>query len=173
MKMEGIYAYFPDTCHCVALFLYKASRRKFQKSLINLFYEMNMGEENFNVQSITDHGIKIAFDIGIADELTFNFIDEEERDKWLSILDKGDFEILDFLLVARYYVSKKGRDQPLRFDYYMLRFLFGHGSVELRVYHEKGTRRLSIEDLIDLLYEGLSRRVGGEISMRLEPLGTF
>jgi len=171
--MEGIYAHFPDTYHCVALFLHNVSRRKFQKSLIGLFYEMNMGEESFNVQSITSHGIKIAFDIGIADELTFNFLDDEERNKWLSILDKRDHEILDFLLVARYYVSRRGKDQPLRFDYYMLRFLFGHGSVELRIYHEKGTRRLSIEDLVDLLYKGLSRRIGEELSMRLEPLGTF
>jgi len=171
--MEGTYAHFPDTYHCVALFLYKASRRKFQKSLIGLFYEMNMGEESFNIQSITSHGIKIAFDIGIADELTFNFIDDEERNKWLSILDKREFEILDFLLIARYYVSRGGRDRPLRFDYYMLRFLFGHKGVELRIYHEKGTRRLSIEDLVDLLYKGLSRRIEGELSMRFEPLGTF
>ena len=171
--MEGVYTHFPDTYHCAALFLHKASRRKFQKSLIGLFYEMNMGEESFNIQSITSHGIKIAFDIGIADELTFNFIDDEERKKWLSILNKREFEILDFLLVARYYVSRDGRDRPLRFDYYMLRFLFGRRSVELRIYHEKGTRRLSIEDLVDLLYKGLRRRIGGELSMRLEPLGTF
>ena len=171
--MEGVYAHFPDAYHCAALFLHKASRRKFQKSLIGLFYEMNVGEESFNVQSITSHGIKIAFDIGIADELTFNFIDDEERKKWLSILDKREFEILDFLLVARYYVSRRGRERPLRFDYYMLRFLFGRGSVELRVYHEKGTRRLSIEDLIYLLYKGLSKRIGEDLSMRLEPLGTF
>ena len=171
--MEGVYAHFPDTYHCAALFLHKASRRKFQKSLIGLFYEMNMGEESFDVQSITSHGIKIAFDIGIADELTFNFIDDEERSKWLSILDKREFEILDFLLVARYYISRDGRDRPLRFDYYMLRFLFGGRSVELRIYHEKGTRRLSIEDLVDLLYKGLSRRIGEELSVRLEPLGTF
>ena len=76
-------------------------------------------------------------------------------------------------MVARYYVSRDGRDRPLRFDYYMLRFLFGHGSVELRVFHEKGTRRLSIEDLVDLLYKGLSKRIGEELSMRIEPLGTF
>ena len=37
---------------------------------------------------------------------------------------------------------------PLRFDYYMMRVAFGKNVVEIRVFHERGPRYVSPEDLV-------------------------
>jgi len=117
----------------------------------------------------------MVFEIGIADGLEFNFIDEEEKNRWLSLLTNRIFETLDFIWIVRYYVSKKGKNRPLKFDYYMLRFIFRPEAMELRIHHERGTRRLSIEDLIKTIGEKINKELERkeEPPLRLESLGAF
>jgi len=121
------------------------------------------------------HDIQLMPEIGIADTLTFNFIDEEEKKRWLDILKKKSFETLDFIWIARYYISEKGKNRPLRFDYYMLRFIFRPEMMELRVHHERGARRLHIEDLIRLIIKKFNQELEREDEqpLTIESLGAF
>ena len=97
------------------------------------------------------HNIKAALEFGIAEGVTFSYIDDEILGWCHERLSEQSFQALDFLCIVRYYVTDEERKRPLKFDYYMLRLLFQEGEAELHVYHERGTRRLSIEDLIRFL----------------------
>ena len=97
----------------------------------------------------------------------FNYLDEEELNKFRkSVVDKA-FLILDFFSVVRYHVSKKGRRVPLKFDYHLLRFMFYDDNMELRVTHERGAQHASLEELIVFI----AKRVNEDLSKkRLKPL---
>jgi len=174
-RMEGIYENFPSLHHGIAIFSCRASPQSLQRILICLFCRINRGEEALEIPLFTSQGIRLVSEIGIADGLTFNFIDEEERDKWLSLMEERVFEVLDFIWIARYYISEKGRDKPLKFDYYMLRFIFRSKAIELRVHHERGTRRLPIEGLIRMLSEKINQelRREGEGLLNIESLSAL
>jgi len=162
--MKGVYENFPDLHHGVAFFSSQTSPQNLQRILICLFYRINMGEEILEMPTLTSQGVQLMFEIGIAENLTFSFIDEEEKKRWLENIKEKAFKILDFIWIARYYISEKGKNKPLKFDYYMLRFIFNPEAMELRVHHEKGTRRLSIEDLIKLISDKINQDLkrGGE-----------
>jgi hypothetical protein len=175
--MEGIYENFPDLHHGVAVFSCGAGCRAVQRALIRLFHRINVGGEPVEAPVLSSQGISLFFEIGVADGLVFNFIDDEEMARWVGLLteDKREIKTLDFILIARYYVSREGRRRPLRFDYYILRFIFGSEALEIRVHHERGTRRLPIDDLLRLLGEKISLELKrlGEAPLRLESLAAF
>jgi hypothetical protein len=75
----------------------------------------------------------------------------------LEALKKKPFQILDFLCVIRYNRMQGEKKTRMRFDFYMMRFLFGESLVEVMVSHEKGTRLTSPDDLVNLLV----KRVNG------------
>jgi len=173
--MEGVYEGFPTILHGIAILSCKVSPQNLQRILICLFYKINRGEEALETSMLKSQGIQLMFDVGIAESLAFNFIDEEEKDRWLSLIKTRFFEVLDFLCIARYYISEERKNKPLKFDYYMLRFIFRSEEIEIRVHHEKGPRRLPIEDLINLLSERINQeltRKGGE-PLRIESLRAF
>jgi len=173
--MKGIYENFPEMYHGIALFSHKISLQNLQRILICLVYKINRGDEVVEMPTPGSSDIQLMPEIGIADTLTFNFIDEEEKERWLDILKKKSFEILDFIWIARYYISEKGKNRPLKFDYYMLRFIFRPEIMELKVHHERGARRLHIEDLIRLITEKLNQEleIEGEEPLNIESLGAF
>jgi len=173
--MEGVYENFPDLHHGAALFSSQASPRALQRILIRLFYRINRGEETFDVPMFASQGIQLMPEIGIAEKLTFSFIDEEEKERWLENVEKKTFKTLDFIWIARYYISEKGRNKPLKFDYYMLRFIFRSRAMELRVHHEKGARRLPIDDLIRLIGEKINQDLKreGKRPLRIDFLSAF
>jgi len=172
--MKGKYDNFPEMYHGIAILSSKISQQNLQRVLISLFYKINRGEENVEMPIPENRYIRLVCEIGIADSLTFNFIDEEEKERWLNFLKKS-FKTLDFIWIARYYFSEKGKNRPLKSDYYMLRFIFRSEIVELRVYHERGTRRLHIEDLIRLIVTKVNQelRKEGKHPLRIEQLGAF
>ncbi len=173
--MEGVYENFPEMHHGAAFFSSQVSPQILQKILFRLFYRINMGEETVDMPIFVSRGIQLMPEIGIAENLSFSFIDEEEKKRWLDKVEKKAFEILDFIWIARYYISEEGKNKPLKFDYYMLRFIFGSEAMELRVHHERGTRRLPIEDLIRLIGEKINQELAreGEQPLRLKSLRAF
>jgi len=173
--MEGVYDNFPNLYHGIALFSIRTSPKNLQKIMIQLFSRINREDEFLNVLTPASRGIRLVPEIGIAEGIAFNFIDEEERNRWLENLEKKVFEVLDFIWIMRYYVPGKEKDKPLKFDYYLLRFIFRRGAMELRVHHEKGPRRLSTEDLIRLISDELNRELegNGEPRLEIESLSAF
>ena len=172
--MIGTYDNFPDLYHGVALFSCRSSPKSIQRVIVSLFCRINHGEA-LELPILSSQGIQLFLDIGIAEGLAFNFIDDEEKNRFLSLIEKTSFRTLDFLCIARYYVPVGNRRRPLKFDYYMLRFIFDSETVELIVYHEKGTRRLSIEDLIRILSEKINEELRrmGKPPLEIETLRAF
>jgi len=91
----------------------------------------------------------VNFEFGVADSDTFNYLDDEELKKIQKTLKQQQaLPVLDVYCVARYHLTEAdGRRRPLKFDYGMLRFAFGKRTMELFIYHERGTQRIPLEDL--------------------------
>ena len=103
----------------------------------------------------------VNFEFGIADADTFNFLDEEELKKIQKTLKQQQaLPVLDIYCVARYHLTEAdGKHRPLKFDYGMLRFAFGRKNMELFVYHERGTQRIPLEDLVIFIRDQVNEQL--------------
>ena len=151
--MLGLYENFPEGVHKTELFTYTFPNRKLQQKLIHAISEIN--RKTFSFEEIATPTIPectIIFEFGIADTQIFNYMGEDEAKKALNALKKEPFETLDFFCAIRYYKTKTEKKTPLKFDYYMVRFAFGKGAaMEMRVFHERGPRYISPEDITNFL----------------------
>jgi hypothetical protein len=156
----GLYENFPENYHGIARFYYKAPEKKFQEIILKALHEL-IRKDGFDFPSIyAVSECKVNFDVGIADVLTFNYLDNETLTEFSKIV-KAPLHTLDFLFVIRYYKKNvRNRLKPLKFDYFILRFLFNNENVEFLIFHEKGTRRISLEELTKII----SNRVAKELS---------
>jgi hypothetical protein len=109
----------------------------------------------------------VIFEFGIAEGSDFNYLDDEEVSRVMNNINRKPFPILDFLLVTRYYKTQEQKRRPLRFDYYMLRFIFDR-HVEIRVFHEKGPMRMLPEEISDFVVERINETVSKRILKPLE-----
>jgi hypothetical protein len=78
-------------------------------------------------------------------------LDDAELEKCLNQLDESELQILDFFFTVRYYLLKGNKKIPLRFDYNVIRFIFYEDHLDTRIRHEKGTQRISLDDLTDFI----------------------
>lgn len=149
--MYGTYENFPEIYHSISRFSHRTSAKKLQRVIIQSLCKLNRKKDGPKLPEFTKYSIEIELELGVADGLTFNYIDREISRDYQKRVRRKALPTLDFLCIVRYYAATKKTRRPLRFDYHMLRFSFNEEEVELRVYHERGTRRLSIEDLVNFL----------------------
>lgn len=150
--MLGFYDNFPLNIHRIENFSTLFSNKKLQKRLINVLSEIN--RRTFSFEEITYPTLPectVIFEAGLAEAQSFNYIDEEEAKKVLNALRKSPFQTMDFFCALRYYKGTADKKKPLKFDYYMLRVIFGKNAVEIRVFHERGPRYISPEDIVTFL----------------------
>jgi hypothetical protein len=151
--MMGVYENFPLNIHRIEILKSSFSTKKLQEKLVRTLHEINrkpFGLEEIGHQALQKH--TVILEVGIAEGRSFNYIDDEETKKVLNALKKESFRVMDFFVALRYYKNKDSKKQPLRFDYFMLRFIFGeNNSVELQVFHERGPRHTSPEDIATFL----------------------
>jgi hypothetical protein len=150
--MLGLYENFPTTIHKIAYFTTHASNKKLQQKLTAILQKLNT--ETLTLEAVSDPSIPqgmVNFEFGIAEADTFNYLDSEETAKLLKTLSKQPMQTMDFFCAARYHKSRDERETHLRFDYYMLRFTFNEGTIEVRAFHERGPRYTSPEDVINLI----------------------
>jgi hypothetical protein len=112
--------------------------------------------------------VELHLEIGLAEELTFNFIDDKILLDFIKEKHGKTFQKLDFLCIACYYIKKKKSSRPLRFDYFLIRFSFFRDNIELRIYHEKGTFRVSIEDLVSFLIDEIKKELQTKMHANLD-----
>jgi hypothetical protein len=131
--------------------------RQLQQHLIQFFGELN--HRRFNFEEITiptiPYGV-VIFELGLAETDGFTFLNETQTKKALEYISKAQLQTLDFFCAIRYYKTSCGKRQALKFDYYMLRMIFGKGSFELQIYHERGPRYLSPQDIAGFLVNNLN-----------------
>jgi hypothetical protein len=165
----GRYENFPENVHGVAHFEYQDSAKEIQKAILCTFHCLN--QETFDLGAVTPYlkqNCGVSFEFGVADGVNFNFLDQKELDRCLKSVDEAEVETLDFFFAVCYHsVRDGGKRVPLRFDYYVLRFSFQEGGLELRIRHERGTQRVPLDDLTDFLV----KQINVELSQRqLAPL---
>jgi hypothetical protein len=165
----GRYENFPENVHGVTLFEYQDSAKQLQKAILCTFHRLN--QETFDLGAVTPYlrqRCEVGFEFGVAEGVGFNFLDHKELDRCLKSFDETEAETLDFFFAVCYHrVGDGGKRVPLRFDYYVLRFLFQEGGLELRIRHERGMQRVPLDDLTDFLV----KQINVELSRRqLTPL---
>jgi len=168
--MLGFYENFPEGIHKIESFTVTLSSKKLQQRLIHVLSEINCGTFSFEeIANPTVPECTVIFEVGIADAKSFNYMDEEETKKALNALKKEPFQVLDVFCVVRYYKGKTGKKTPLKFDYYIIRFAFGKDRLEIRVFHERGPRYVSPEDITTFLVNQTNKASTKKILKPVEP----
>jgi hypothetical protein len=98
----------------------------------------------------------VSFEFGVADGFSFNFLDQNELDRYVKCIDETK-EFLDFFFAVRYHIIKDGsKNIPLRFDYFVLRFAFQESSLVLSIRHERGIQRVPLDGLTAFLLKQIN-----------------
>jgi hypothetical protein len=168
--MLGFYENFPQNIHRTEAFNSPLSKRKLQQKIAQVFQEVNC--ENFSFEEVANPTVpncNVIFEFGIADAEEFNFLNEEEARKLQGALEVEALHVMDWFCSIRYYKNGKVKRAPLKFDYYMLRMSFGEkGTVEISVFHEKGPRYISPEDLVAFIDRQVNQAAPRKILKRTE-----
>lgn len=155
--MLGFYDNFPLNIHKTESFSTTFSNKKLQQRLMRVLRDINRKTFSFEeVAYPTVPNCIIIFEIGLADAESFNYIDEEETKKVFSALGKAPFQVMDFFCAIRYHKSLGEKKKSLKFDYYMMRTVFGKNVMEIQVFHERGPRYLSPEDILPFLIKKIN-----------------
>ncbi|MEM3700329.1 MAG: hypothetical protein QXL57_05630 [Candidatus Bathyarchaeia archaeon] len=168
--MLGFYENFPQNIHKTAHFTTSISNKKLQQTLIRTLQQINA--KAFKLEEIADPSIPqctVLFEFGIAEANTFNFLSSEETNKVLKAINKKPFQLVDFFCAIRYYKVENEQKKPLKFDYYMMRFLFNKNYVETQVFHERGPRYLSPDDVVNLILKKTNEAFSRKILKTLQP----
>jgi hypothetical protein len=165
----GRYKNFPENVHTVASFGYQDSIKDIQKAILCAFHRLN--NKVCDLDDITPfltQKCKVGFEFGIAEDVGFNFLDQQEVDECLKFVEENELKKMDFFFVVRYHLIKEeGKRVPLRFDYHVLRFVFQGSGLEMRIRHEKGSQRLTPKDLTAFI----TKKINTELSQRqMSPL---
>ena len=169
--MLGLYENFPKTVHKTAFFAASISNKRLQQALIQTFQKIN--NENFNLEEIANPSVPkctVILEFGIAEANNFNYLDEEEANKVLKVIQKKPLQAMDFFCALRYYKMQNGKKTPLRFDYYMIRFTFNKDSMEIQIFHERGPRYTSPEDIANFAVNKISETFSKKILKAVKPL---
>jgi hypothetical protein len=121
-----------------------------------------------DVGNPTVPGCTVIFEVGIADSNSFTFIDEDEMKKVLTIVKQDPFGVMDFFCAIRYYKDYASNKKPLKFDYYIIRFVFSESIVELQVFHERGPRYFSPKDIVVFLMDRINETSARKVLKRTE-----
>ena len=153
----GFYENFPAGIHRIDTFSSTLSNRLLQQKLTKVFYDVNHREFTFEeVANPTLPQGKVIFEFGVAEVGNFNFINQEELRRTLDFLAKERLASMDFFCSICYYKIEGEKKTPLKFDYYMLRTIFSKETFEVQVFHERGPRYISPEDLTMFIYNKIN-----------------
>jgi hypothetical protein len=167
--LRGQYENFPEKVHAITSFSYQESAKDVQKAILCAFQLLNHATCDLGaVTPYLKQNCEVGFEFGVAEGFDFSFLDQKKLDQCLKIVDEKELQTLDFFFVVRYHrVRKDDKRVPLRFDYHVLRFVFQEGGLEMKVRHERGSQRVTLEELTDFI----TKKINVELSRRrLTPL---
>jgi hypothetical protein len=168
--MLGSYDNFPENIHLKENYTAQLSTRRLQQRLIKVLQETNRRTFSFSeiAHPFTPECTTI-FEIGLAESKSFSYIDDEETKKALSALKKRNFRLIDLFCAVRYYKGNGEKKKPLKFDYYLVRTVFGENAMEIQVFHERGPRYISPEDIVTFLVNRINEASARKILKKIEP----
>ena len=162
--MLGVYERFPELIHKTTVLFSSVSNKKLQQTLVQMLHGLN--SENLRLEEVAYPSIPqctTIFEFGIAEASNFNYLDEEETNRLLKTIHKTPFQIMDFLCDIRYYKTRNEKKIPLRFDYYIIRFKFTESQTEMQIFHEKGSRYITPEDITKFIVN----RINGKSAKKM------
>jgi ribosomal protein S13 len=168
--MLGAYENFPKNIHKTAHFTTSTTNKKLQQNLIQTLKETN--SQTFNLENIAEPSIpqcSVIFEFGIAETNNFNYLDEDEANKVTKIIQKKPLQIADFFCAIRYYKTQNEKKTPLKFDYYMIRFIFNKNLIETQIFHERGPRYMSPEDITKFILNRINQIFSRKTLTLLKP----
>jgi hypothetical protein len=146
------------------------SSKQLQQKLIQVFYDVNRKEFSFEeVANPTIPECKLIFELGLAEAKSFNYIDEEELGRTLNLLEKERLHTMDFFCAIRYYKGNAEKKTALKFDYYLLRTIFSKDAFEIQVFHERGPRYISPEDLALFIFNKINEAAKRKVLKKSNP----
>lgn len=163
--MFGVYDNFPPNIHLIETYNSALSKKASQECIIQTIQQINRKNLTFEeIGSPTIPNSTVILEIGIADGHSFTFMDKEETQKILNLIENQSFNIMDFFCVNRYYKNTSPKRTALKFDYYMIRVIFGKERlIEFQLFHEHGPRYLSPQDLLSFIvrkaHSGSSKKI--------------
>jgi len=168
-NLLGFYRGFPEIPHAKATFTSATPAKTLQKAIAKVAGDMNTQE--FVLDTIaheTSDNCNVGFELGIAESTTFNYLTSEEVNRFItSLTQKKSVLNIDLLCIVKYHLASREKRRPLKFDYYLLRFIFRRPQAQLRVFHERGAQHLSIEELVEFL----TKQINIELEkMKAKPL---
>ena len=167
----GRFVNFPSMVHGMARVSHQSTTARLQQAIIQAFYRLNESKDAYPL-SVADHAGtydgEVTFEVGFADGLFFDYLNQDTIQSLFTPLTSGkEYPVLDFLVVVAYRYFKGERKISLNFDHYILRFAFYSGAVEAALFHSKGTRRMPLDEFMNLVL----KRVSTEIKqMGLKPI---
>ena len=169
--MLGTYENFPDNIHIRASFTSTLPDQKIQQKLVQTLHEANRKQFRFEeVGHPAMHDCTMNFEVGIAENTSFNYVNDEETKTVFNVLKKQALQIMDFFVAIKYYKGDDKKKLPLRFDYYMVRFVFNESNfIEVQVFHEKGPRYTSPEDIVEFIEKEVNGASTRKILRKVEP----
>lgn len=167
--MLGRYENFPQTIHGIARFNFLSSTQQLQQTILKVAEQLNY--EKYNIREFAPFlpsNCQVSFEFGMADDMTFNYLDKEELKRFQRRIETKPLRVMDVFSVIRYHtISTKGKRTPLKFDYNMLRFTFSRKTMELLISHERGNRRISLEDFVTFLANKIDEKMKEETQKTL------
>ena len=160
--MFGRYVNFPNKYHGRARLTHVFVSNKIQFFIIQSLCELNSIRETaaFEFNSSEDFVVATSFEVGIAEDAFFHYLEPNEVSQyWLQLTRNDPSPILDFLLIVKYHRNKNEKWVPLKFDHFILRFLFSSKTFEILVFHEQGVRRIQIRELLIYILKKISEKL--------------
>jgi len=147
----GTFANFPSTIHGIAKAKFNDHPAKVQQTIVEAFHKLNDSSETYLISPSSRVGTyqgRVGFEIGIAQGTDFyNLTNEVTKNLCRAITSKKPYSRLDFIIIVTYHYKINGKENHLHFDYHQLRFSFNNDTLEIRLFHSKGTRRMSLNEL--------------------------
>lgn len=151
----GEFTNFPSLTHGLASISHGNNMGKIQRIIIQALYNLNGHKDSYPVSVAGHAGAyegELAFEVGVANGLFFDYLSEEILKELYSPLESGkEYSILDFLVIVTYHYSREKKRIPLIFDHHILRFSFNDGEVEVTLFHSKGTRRMPLDEFLNVI----------------------
>jgi hypothetical protein len=150
--MLGVYEGFPATVHKIMHFRISISNRSLQQKLVKSLHALN--KQAFSLEKLADlsvPGFQAVFEFGIAEADGFNYLNEDETRGALKAIVKKPLQTMDLFCVVRCHRSVSEKRASLKFDYFMIRFMFNEGLMDAYAFHERGPRYTSPEDIINVI----------------------
>jgi hypothetical protein len=159
----GIFTDFPIFVHGTGEVIHTAPLYKVQRATIVAFKELNNYREPYPLsvsgQSGTYRGT-LGFEIGVADGRFFNYLDDETAEELCKPLNpRRKYPLLDFLIIVTYHYTQQRKRVALNFDHFHLRLIFNKRRIEGRLFHNKGTRRIALDELLNRLFDQIRKNI--------------